>query len=407
MPKKSIDQYIEEANARLKGGESALKISRVGQRLYIRGTLPPKPDSSKSKPHQQTITPQDNRANVACLKLIEAECKVIDKLLLKEQFDWIAYQKRDKPPEQVGDWIERFKTNYFARSLPDEDDPEFQQKLNKVQTTWDTHYWFALKRLGNEAKITPEILYAEIKKTRETSRSRQKLIQVYKVFAAFCGLELNTLDLKCTYSVRVLNKRMLPSDETIIEFRKQFSNPSWKWAYSVIATYGIRNHEVFYVDSDSLQEEPGILFIMEGAKVNEHEVWPCYPEWWKEWNLKEVRIPPCSGSNAALGHRVSTEFRRAKARYFKSNDFLSLEPHVQELKRKEVEKIKPYNLRHAWAVRTILMGWPDSLAAAQMDHSLEVHNRRYQRWLDRRHHQKVFDILVNRPDRPKPPKVSD
>jgi hypothetical protein len=32
----------------------------------------------------------------------------------KEQFDWAAYRKRDKPPEQVGDWIEGFKVTTQA-----------------------------------------------------------------------------------------------------------------------------------------------------------------------------------------------------------------------------------------------------------------------------------------------------
>ncbi|MEB3291853.1 MAG: hypothetical protein VKJ24_01705, partial [Synechococcales bacterium] len=50
-----------------------------------------------------------------------------------------------------------------------------------------------------------------------------------------------------------------------------------------------------------------------------------------------------------------------------------------------------YALRYCWAVRTILFGLDPSLAARQMGHSVEVHQRVYHRWLaekiqERNHH---------------------
>jgi integrase len=67
----------------------------------------------------------------------------------------------------------------------------------------------------------------------------------------------------------------------------------------------------------------------------------------------------------------------------------------------------PYDLRHAWAVRTLLYRWPVELSARQMGHSVEVHTRTYQRWISAQQIQGVYDLLVNRPDRPRPPRVSD
>ena len=60
-------------------------------------------------------------------------------------------------------------------------------------------------------------------------------------------------------------------------------------------------------------------------------------------------------------------------------------------------------MRHAWAIRTAIFGWPVELAARQMGHSVDMHTRTYHRWLSREHQQRVYDLLVNRPDRPYAP----
>jgi integrase len=64
---------------------------------------------------------------------------------------------------------------------------------------------------------------------------------------------------------------------------------------------------------------------------------------------------------------------------------------------------KPYNLRHAWAVRTIEFDIPVELAAQQMGHSVLVHNDTYHAWISDGVHQRAFDRALQRPDRPLPP----
>ena len=46
---------IEAVNDRLKAGKIGVKVEARGDRLLLRATLPPKPGSSKTKPHQQYI----------------------------------------------------------------------------------------------------------------------------------------------------------------------------------------------------------------------------------------------------------------------------------------------------------------------------------------------------------------
>ena len=38
---------------------------------------------------------------------------------------------------------------------------------------------------------------------------------------------------------------------------------------------------------------------------------------------------------------------------------------------------------------------PDAIAASWMGHTVDVHNKQYQRWLSDRDHQKVFESVKN------------
>ncbi|OIP78088.1 MAG: hypothetical protein AUK48_02410 [Oscillatoriales cyanobacterium CG2_30_44_21] len=47
MAEIDIDGRIAQANGRLKSAKVGIAIARQGDRLYLRGTFPPKPDSDK------------------------------------------------------------------------------------------------------------------------------------------------------------------------------------------------------------------------------------------------------------------------------------------------------------------------------------------------------------------------
>lgn len=50
--------------------------------------------------------------------------------------------------------------------------------------------------------------------------------------------------------------------------------------------------------------------------------------------------------------------------------------------KRQVGEQQLYNLRHAWAVRSIRAGLNASLAAKCMGHALGVHHSTYHRWLE-------------------------
>ena len=84
-------------------------------------------------------------------------------------------------------------------------------------------------------------------------------------------------------------------------------------------------------------------------------------------DLKNINIDLNTTTLQNVGRRVSEQFRRYQL------------------------PITPYDLRHAWAVRTIHIGLPDTISARMMGHSVAIHTRTYHHWITRRDQQKAVD----------------
>jgi integrase len=102
-------------------------------------------------------------------------------------------------------------------------------------------------------------------------------------------------------------------------------------------------------------------------------VYPCYPEWAEDWNLRQRILPP-----------VKTE---------RTNDKIdhSVTPHLSPKL-----PFVPYDLRHAYAICTLSFFWPVEFAAQIMGHSLDVHCKTYHRWISRKRRQEIYEFLMNR-----------
>lgn len=344
-----------------------MRIAEIGERLYLRATLPPKPGETKPKQRDLSL---GIYANPAGLKRAEAEARKLGGELACKEFCWEGWLKPEQTSAQLlGVLIEKFKQDYFS----------CRARTPKSETTWRTEYRTVLSQLPADQPASAEIFrQIIIDKSEPDTRTRKRYCMVIGQLAKFAGIDLDISRLTGSYSPSSVTPRDLMSDTEIVQWYQRIPNSQWRYVFGLMATYGLRNHEVFHIDPDSLKQEPGILVVREG-KTGAREVYPFYPEWWQQWQLWNVDLPQVSGrDNSALGMRVTQALKRYG--FF-----------------------KPYNLRHAWAVRTLEFGLPIELASAQMGHSLSVHSRIYHRWIKRDHHQRVFDLLMNRSDRPLPP----
>ncbi|MEO1093608.1 MAG: site-specific integrase [Cyanobacteria bacterium J06638_28] len=376
-----LDPQIGKINDRLKAAQLGLKIERRGDKLALRGTLPPRPDSDRQRPHQQRI-PLKLPANKNGLKQAEQEAKVIAAKLIEQTFDWRSYLVKRDPvlgSDVLADKIAAFEAHYRAEGDADPD-----KHAASVKTTWDKAYAPYLKKLQDlsEQRPTlslPEAIVATVKSTRPHSRSRQVCCTALGAFANFLDLEL-AVDLKTLwgkYGSSRTQARTLPTDTDIVTAFEKIPNRAWQCVYGIMAVYGLRNHEVFFCDYSALTsgDPEAAITVLETTKTGTHDVWPFPPQWIEHFDLRDVVLPDLETdlqrtTLQRLGQQVTLQFRRYGIPF------------------------APYDLRHAWAVRTILMGLPDTVAARMMGHSVAIHNRTYHRWITRRDQRQAVQAAL-------------
>jgi len=150
-----------------------------------------------------------------------------------------------------------------------------------------------------------------------------------------------------------------------------------------MATYGLRNHEVFFSDLSCLKKDGDkILRVFPNTKTGEHQVWPFHPEWVGLFELDKsidtsdllpsIKTDLKHTTLQHIGRRVSEQFKRYKISF------------------------TPYDLRHAWAVRTILIGLQNTVAAKMMGHSVSIHTKTYHHWITRRDQQLAVDSALSK-----------
>ena len=372
----NLDDQIKQANQRLKESNAGITIEKDGAKLRLRGTFPLRTGEGKK---QQRI-PLNVSASPEGLKQAEGEAYVVRRDLDANRFNWDKYLKSqaELSRQTVADWVDAFEQDYFDK----------REKNAQSLTTWKTDYYQAFKRLPRTQTLTADLILKLVKKTHPDTKSRKRYCICLGALAKFAGITINLTPLAGKYNPKSVNPRQIPEDEVIASWFYKISNPAWRWVYGVIATYGLRNHEVFRIDFELLRSGCRILHVLEG-KTGARRVWACYPEWFDAFNLSSCHLPNVKittddgkpRKNSALGHAVSQQFRRSRIPF------------------------APYNLRHAWAIRTLEFGLDISLSAQQMGHSLTVHSELYHHWISDKHHQRAYDLLMLRHDRPLAPDV--
>ncbi|WP_416666642.1 site-specific integrase [Egbenema bharatensis] len=370
----AIDQKLAQVNQRLKIAQMGLQVERRGNTLNLRGTLPPRPGSHRLRPHQQRIS-LNLPATTAGLKQAEQEAKIIAAQLIQNSFDWRQYLPvagGRLSQMDLHEKLQAFEGHFFSQMAQ-------SSSPASAKTTWEKAYQPYLRKLESIAQSSAqlhlsELIYATIQSTRANSRSRQVCCTALGALAEFLNLELPIAlkTLSGTYSPSRTQVRHLPSEEQILEVYQQIPNPAWRFVYGIMATYGLRNHEVFFCDYGALSrgEPEAIVEVLETTKTGNHEVWPFPPEWVDRFQLREINLPTINTdldrtTLQRIGQLVSCQFRRYQIPF------------------------SPYDLRHAWAVRTIHYGLPDTVSARMMGHSVAIHTRTYHRWLTRRDQQQA------------------
>ncbi|MEL6232314.1 MAG: site-specific integrase, partial [Cyanobacteria bacterium J06627_3] len=131
-----LDKPLTQINQRLKAAQLGLKIERRGDRLNLRGTLPPRPGSPKLRPYQQRV-PLKLPATKAGLKQCEQTAKIIAGQLLQGIFDWRDYLGPVAGLRLAGAdlsaQIDAFEHHFFETRRSESSNAS-------LQTTWEKAY---------------------------------------------------------------------------------------------------------------------------------------------------------------------------------------------------------------------------------------------------------------------------
>jgi integrase len=276
-----------------------------------------------------------------------------------------------------------FEAAFFA-------DPRRRRNPAGCRTTWSSAYLPYLRRLAavaaeRDLPLGLPLLEMALESYAASSRSRQQCGTALAALARHFELDLpdNWSERAAGYGLHAAQFRRLPGDPQILLWAEQIPNPTWRLAYGLMATYGLRNHEVFFCDLSALA--PGgdrVIRVLPTSKTGEHQVWPFQPDWVEHFGLEQL-----GGSQPPLP-AVATDLRQTTLQ--------QVGRRVAEQFRRYELPITPYDLRHAWAVRTIHIGLPDTVAARMMGHSVAIHTRTYHHWITRRDQQQAVDAALAR-----------
>ncbi|ANV84605.1 hypothetical protein AWQ21_09545 [Picosynechococcus sp. PCC 7003] len=354
---------IEAINRDLDALRIGVSVEIRGKRVYLRATLPPKPGMGRTAPHRQRIA-LGVYANEEGLQRAKAEAIKLGGLIACGEFDWAAYGKNDI--QICSEWIAAFEQDYFAKRA---DTPQ-------ARTTYRSSYQQIFNKLPQRRKLTRTAILDVVKGLKPDSRQRLRACLALGKLAEFAGIAVDLDGYRGRYCHKFLTPRTLPSDKAIANGFRKIPNPSWRWAYGLMAAYGLRPHEVFFADLS----DPPLLYLREG-KTGPRHVSPLYPEWVELWGLLEGTAPPWSGSKdySALGARVTRQFSRYSVAF------------------------TPYVLRHCYARRSKQFGIKPIDAAKLMGHSLDVHFKTYHHWYEKEEVLTLTQQIADNPDRPRAP----
>ena len=380
----SLSRELINFNNNLSSKGIKLRVEQRGKKLTLRGPLPCRENPFTSKVQRISLNLPASREG------LEESKKILELILLQlkhQQFDWKHWSKKGGQKTQYRERndilkaVKSFEKAFFS-------DPLRKKSLPGSKTTWSSAYLPYLRRLiklnnGSTRNIDSKILLETVNTYIENSRSKQQCATVLNAFANHLSIKLpeKWKEQSNGYGIKQARFRELPSDSLIEEAWEIIPNPHWKLAYGLMATYGLRNHEIFFCDLSCFSKNGDqILRVLPNTKTGEHQVWPFHPKWVEYFELDQLGFNkdalPLINTDLSkttlqqVGRRVSEQFRRYKL------------------------PLTPYDLRHAWAIRTIHIGLPDTVSARMMGHSVSIHTKTYHHWITRRDQQKAVDAAL-------------
>ncbi|HLP91071.1 MAG TPA: site-specific integrase [Nostocaceae cyanobacterium] len=379
--KTTLVQELEQVNLRLKSAKTKVTIRASNGSLQLRATLPIKPgdkDTNGTGRKQYNIS-LNIPANLQGLKTAEEEAYELGKLIARKTFIWndkyLGNQASKQDIKTIGELLEQFETEYFKT----------HPRNTKSEHTF-FYYFSRTKRYTNPKDLaTAENFINAIEKIdQEWARYNG-----VRAIAAFCQTFKIEIDLSKYAKMPTRTSRNIPTDADIVAGFFKFADyldhrgnqvnegvkdswQLWRWTYGMLAVFGLRPRELFInpnIDWWLSSENLDLTWkVHKDCKTGEREALPLYKDWINEFDLRNAKYLEM------LAETVNKKNQKHHA------ELTALTQRVSWWFRKIGLDFKPYDLRHAWAIRAHILGIPIKAAADNLGHSVQIHTQTYQRW---------------------------
>ena len=380
---KAQSDKISEINLRLKMDGFRVALEARGKRryLYLTATLPPKPGNKKTKAYQQRIA-LGYPISLPGLRRAETQARLLGTQLINQSFDWNDWWKPRAPvSEKSGaDQLKAYKVEVFEHRLNRE-----KYGPDELEALWRRRFLDrGLLKLNVERPLSLADFETIAQALAPQTAQARYVVTELRHFAKFCGLDGVDECLKPyqgTYSPRrPKNQKIVPADEEIESLLTSLINPKWRYVFCMMATYGLRNHEVWNssLDYRTKQGRTFPVCLVADGKTGSREVYPMPSYWVELFKLDKRNLPELSVSQIRHGEKSARAFWRQCDRII-SQEVISERP-----------KWKPYSLRHAYAIRCIRAGLPDAVSSKWMGHSIVTFRDIYSKWINRTQSEDIW-----------------
>lgn len=274
--------------------------------------------------------------------------------------------------------LEAFETRYFRT----------RKKNRQSQRTFNHHQEVVIRAFNSQNNLDFYLSKKDIDQAIELTDAgthlRKDTVASLRVF-----LKCLKFDYKFESGIAKgyePQERNLPTDAEIVEGWHKIqveitSDPnhtgnaeSWGWILAVIATYGLRPHEVLAIDYQKSFQPPHYQLyidenITEGTKTGSRVVYPLPLQWVELFDIANPKTSYLDKhQDFFLAHLNKFSDRFAERMRFKNVGF------------------QPYDMRHRYAIRGRELGYHIDNLAKWMGHSLKEHTQTYQKyWTDDSH----------------------
>jgi integrase len=384
-----LNEELVKVNQRLKSSKTKVSLKVTGGIIQLISTLPLKPGDThkQGKPTKQYTISLGIPANFDGLKTAEEEAHELGKLIARQTFVWtdkyLGKQAQTKNNITFSEFYDDLEKRYFQTR---------KQTIKSQNTFSGLKKRYKLFFLSDDV-ISKSSLVDKIQKSNTPSQ-RKMCIECANFIVKELGIDIDLTFLKIKIEKQ---KRNIPTDNDVVHIFNTFCHfieneastkrqavechKRVKLIYALLAIYGLRPREIFnQPDLDWLispENKHNSFKVHESNKTGYREVFPFVPEWIELFDLH---------------NKENIEFLKKYVSEVK--DYKSLESKVSNVSHCFVRYsfgFKPYDLRHACAIRAHLQGIPVKAAADNLGHTVEMHTNVYQRWFGLENRRKAFN----------------